>query len=75
MKTRSGTNLLPIVYLIFGIYFLNYGFQFMKLPEFVLGINQWIIALGGVILLIAFLRSILYSKGRIIRQMARSTRY
>jgi|TARA_B100001079_G_C16245907_1_gene441104 hypothetical protein len=41
-----------IVYLVFGIYFINSSFNFIKIPEVISNFNQWIILLGGVLILL-----------------------
>ena len=49
---KKGPNiLLFVVYLIFGVYFINQPFQFFKLPESILGIEKWIIFIGGILIL------------------------
>jgi cytochrome c biogenesis protein CcdA len=33
------------------VYFLNVGFNFIKLPAFFTDINRWIVVVGGVFLI------------------------
>ena len=40
-----------LLYLIFGLFFVNYPFNFVKIPEVVSGLNDWIIFLGGLFIL------------------------
>lgn len=61
-------SVLPIMYLIFGLYFLNFGIGYIKIPELVVLANKWIIFAGGVLFLIASFRSIVHSKRRILRR-------
>ena len=41
-----------VLYVVFGIYFLNFGFTFLVIPEFISKFNNWITFLGGVLLVI-----------------------
>ncbi|MEK6945934.1 MAG: hypothetical protein AABW63_04035 [Nanoarchaeota archaeon] len=50
---RSGSrNLLFVLFLLFGLYFLNYGFGFIALPKGMEVVNKWIIGIGGVLILL-----------------------
>jgi len=49
----KGPNLFLIVlYLLLGIYFINYPFQFIKIPEAILKADSWIIFAGGLLLVL-----------------------
>ena len=39
-----------IVYVVFGLYFINSTFNFISLPEFILNIDKWIVLVGGVLI-------------------------
>lgn len=41
-----------VIYLIFGLYFINSTFGFIPLPEFVLNIDKWIIFAGGILIIL-----------------------
>lgn len=41
-----------LVYLIFGIYFINSSLGFITLPEFISKIENWIVLVGGILILI-----------------------
>lgn len=46
-------SLVFLVYLLFGIYFLNYGLNFFTFPEGLSTVvESWIFALGGLLLII-----------------------
>jgi len=50
---RKGPNIfLIIVYLIFGVYFIDQPFQFIKLPEAISSFEPWIIFVGRILILI-----------------------
>jgi len=50
---QKGPNtFLMIIYLIFGLYFVNFPFQFVKIPESFMGIEKWIIFVGGLLILL-----------------------
>ncbi|MEK6917940.1 MAG: hypothetical protein AABW51_03240 [Nanoarchaeota archaeon] len=51
VRSRSRNGLF-ILFLIFGLYFLNYGFSFIALPKGMDVVNKWIIAAGGVLILL-----------------------
>jgi len=49
---RKGANwFILLVYFIFSLYFLNYPFSFIKIPEAVAKFDIWIIFIGGILLL------------------------
>ena len=41
-----------VVYLIIGIYLLNVPFGLIPMPGFIQGINEWIVFVGGVLVVI-----------------------
>ncbi len=40
-----------IVYSVFGLYFINYAFDFITMPEFISNIDKWIIFVGGLLII------------------------
>jgi formate hydrogenlyase subunit 3/multisubunit Na+/H+ antiporter MnhD subunit len=40
------------LYTIFGLYFLNYPLNLIKLPEAVSSIDPWIIFVGGILIIL-----------------------
>tara|TARA_Y100000034_G_C6867765_1_gene395717 strand:+ start:309 stop:515 length:207 start_codon:yes stop_codon:yes gene_type:complete len=40
-----------VIYLIVGVYFLNAPFNIIPIPGFIEGINQWIIFVGGILII------------------------
>lgn len=74
MTNGNKPNILPFVFLVFGIYLLNYAFSFFEVPLFFTGIEKWIIGLSGFFLIVAFLRGIFYSKKAILRRAIRQSR-
>jgi len=44
-------SIIFIVYLLFGLYFLNYKLVFLKLPDLTKA-NPWIILIGGILIII-----------------------
>lgn len=55
-----------LLYIIFAIYFLNFKFPLLIVPEFVSNINDLIIVLGGFLLLFSGLNYLLPRKKRIV---------
>ena len=43
--------LMLLVYFLFGLYFINMAFVFVAIPEVVSGLDKWIFAIGGILLL------------------------
>jgi len=52
MRGRGNSGLFFVIYLIFGVYFINYAFNFVPIPAFITSINKWIILVGGVLIII-----------------------
>ncbi|HKL23394.1 MAG TPA: hypothetical protein VJ895_01450 [Candidatus Nanoarchaeia archaeon] len=55
-----------LLYFIFAIYFLNFKFPLLVVPEFVLKVNEWIFVFGGFLLLFSGLNYLLPRKKRIV---------
>ena len=51
MVRGNGTAVF-ILYLILGVYFLNFGLNFIKMPAFFATIDKWIIFFGGILLIL-----------------------
>ena len=49
---KGGVITLFLVYLLFGLYFINSSFDFINVPEIVLNFDKWITLIGGVLILI-----------------------
>lgn len=47
-----------IIYLVFGFYFINKAFNFVTMPDFILGIDRWIILAGGFLILVGGINQI-----------------
>jgi predicted membrane channel-forming protein YqfA (hemolysin III family) len=52
MRTPKLRGLLLFLYIIFALYFINYPFGIIKIPENFSSIEPWIIFVGGVLLII-----------------------
>ncbi|MEK6819836.1 MAG: hypothetical protein AABY03_01395 [Nanoarchaeota archaeon] len=48
--------LIFLVYLVFGLYFVNYHFNYFDVPELMTTYSSWIIFLGGILILIASMK-------------------
>jgi hypothetical protein len=73
-KSKKKFKILPFLYLFAGIYFLNFGLNYLVVPEVVSGANKWILAAGGLLFFVAFYRSIMYSQKRILRRAVKSAK-
>jgi len=40
-----------LIYLLFGIYFINSALSFINLPEFFSKIDKWIVLIGGFLII------------------------
>ena len=52
-----------LIYVILGLYFINFAFSFVTLPGFILEINKWIFFVGGVLIIFAGLTHLI-KKGK-----------
>lgn len=41
-----------VIYVLFGVYFINFTFNFFPIPEFLKSIESWIRLIAGVLLVI-----------------------
>jgi len=52
VSERRGVNMLVfLAYLILGVYFINFPFNFFKVPEIVTQFDKWIIFVAGILML------------------------
>ena len=59
---KKGAFIGFLVYLIFGLYFLNYSLGFIVLPEFLSKIDKWIILIGAILIIIGAINYLRLSK-------------
>lgn len=45
--------LLVLLYLLLGVYFINFSFGFVQIPAVLTGFNNWIITIGGLLMVYA----------------------
>jgi len=51
MKKQKLRALFMFLYILFALYFLNYPFGILKIPESFSSIEPWIIFFGGILLI------------------------
>jgi len=51
-RKSSGGFLFPVLFLIFGAYFINYSLKFIPIPAAVDPVHKWIILGGGILIII-----------------------
>lgn len=51
-QRRGGSGFFVVIFLLFGIYLINYAIQFVIIPAAVKSFEKWIILVGGVLLII-----------------------
>lgn len=71
MTRKHHFNLLPYVYLVFGVYFFTFGFGYIDVPEYIFKIHDFIIAFGGILFFVAAYNAVFHSKRRLARKFAR----
>jgi len=49
---KSGKIWLFLIFMLFGLYFINSSLELYPIPEIVLGINNWITLAGGVLIIL-----------------------
>jgi hypothetical protein len=59
MVRGRGTGLLFLADLLLGLYCLNYGLNFINIPETFSPIGKWIVFLGGIFLIFAGIKSLM----------------
>lgn len=50
-----------LLYLVLGLYFINYPFAFVEIPEYITNYERWIIFAGGVLILLGALNHMKFS--------------
>ena len=51
-----------IVSLVFAVFFINYPFNFFTVPESIMKFQNWIIFVGGILILLGFANYLRASK-------------
>jgi|TARA_Y100000310_G_scaffold222737_1_gene224473 LPXTG-motif cell wall-anchored protein len=49
---KGGKILVFLIFVLFGLYFINSSIEFYPVPDFVSEMNNWIFLIGGVLILI-----------------------
>jgi cytochrome c biogenesis protein CcdA len=55
-----------LLYVVVAIYFLNFKFPLLTVPEFISKFNDWIIVFGGFLILFSGLNFLLPRRGRVV---------
>lgn len=50
-QKKSMNIILLLVYVILGVYFLNFPFKLIEIPEYIVKFDAWIIFVGGLLML------------------------
>jgi hypothetical protein len=64
---RGGAFLFFLLYLVLGLYFINVGINFIKIPAFFTSIDKWIIFAGGILLIFGGINSLRMSRYTSVR--------
>ena len=49
---KSGSWLIFLVYLVLGLYFINFSIVYVEIPKAIANFNSWIFIVGGVLILL-----------------------
>ena len=49
---KKGAFIGFLVYLVFGVYFLNLSLGFVVLPEFLSKLDKWVLLIGAILIII-----------------------
>lgn len=47
------------IYLLIGLYLLNYPFNFITMPGFIISIENWILFIGGILVIVGGIKFLL----------------
>ena len=45
-----GSTIMFLLHVIFGLYFINFAFAFITLPEIVSASDKWVFLIGGILI-------------------------
>jgi len=51
-----------VLHIVFGLYFINVAIRFLKIPESLGVVDQWIIFVGGILVLLGGINYLRVSK-------------
>jgi predicted membrane channel-forming protein YqfA (hemolysin III family) len=51
VKRKRINVVVLLVYVLLGVYFINFPFNFIQIPKYISDANNWIIFLGGLLML------------------------
>ena len=51
-KSKTGSLIFLLIYLVFGLYLINLKFTFVKIPDAITALNEWIFAIAGVLIIL-----------------------
>ena len=49
---NGGRKFLFLIYLIVGLYLINFGFEFVTIPQFITDVNKWIFVGAAALIII-----------------------
>lgn len=62
VKARKGAFVGFLVYLVFGLYFLNSALNLVAIPENMVKLDKWIFVIGGIMIIIGGINSLRINK-------------
>ena len=49
---KKGAILFFLLYLVVGLYFINFPINYLEIPDYITEFNNWIIFIGGVLIIL-----------------------
>ena len=65
---RGAKLILFLVYLVFGLYFINQSIKYIEIPAFFNEINSWIFLIGGALIILGGINYLRASNSRYRRR-------
>ncbi len=59
--------LIFLIYLVLGLYFINYSINYVTVPEIITKFNSGIFVVGGILILLGGINHLRISRTRILR--------
>jgi len=56
-----------LIYLVLGLYFINYTINYVDIPKVINNFNSWIFIIGGILILLGGINHLRLSRRHILR--------
>lgn len=65
-RSSETRKVFGLIYILLGIYFVSFKLSILTIPPLIENISQWIIAIGGIFLILSGINFLLPKKRKII---------